>query len=215
MSCGCQQCGSGLGDLARFYGLRGLGILDMAPMKAGAAFELGVELNGWDVNFGSDTPYLMTNLLEAIRTAILNTGYVTDLQVYSMAGVTDWNPYIAIKGRAKYEHGSASHLRDIILGAVGSVIEYNPPVNFNADTYNPATGQVQTERTGPSATGGGSNTPPPSGKKECKWSEMSFGNYIACQLGIDDAVGGVKAGATGAILGVAVITAVALVLIKR
>jgi hypothetical protein len=44
---------------------------------------------------------------------------------------------------------------------------------------------------------------------------MSFGDYIACQLGIKGTVGGITAGATGAILGVTVLAAIGLVVLKR
>ncbi len=61
------------------------------------------------------------------------------------------------------------------------------------------------------------NTNPqaPSAPGACKWSQMSFGDYVACQLGIKSAVSGVAAGATGALVGVAAITILAVVLLKR
>lgn len=224
MSC-CQQCDqSGLGALAQFYGLRGLGILDLPPMKAGASFSLGVELSGWDVYLIHITE---AQAIEDIRKAVQNTGYVQDLQVYSMAGWTDFNPFIVINGRARYDHGSASHLRGHILSAVGSSgYDYDAgSVRFEADTYDPATGQVHTDpkmRRRDNPEGGGTTPPPsdkgatpPSGKQECKWSEMEFGDYVACVLGIKGAVSGMTAGATGAILGVAVLAAVAVVAMKR
>lgn len=55
--------------------------------------------------------------------------------------------------------------------------------------------------------------PPQAG--QCVWSQMSFGDYVACQLGIKSAVQGAAAGATGAIIGVAAIGLVAILLLKR
>jgi hypothetical protein len=203
--------------------LRGLGILDLPPMKAGAAFSLGVEISGWDSRIWDSE----ATIIEEIRTAVQNTGYVTDLQVYSLAEWSDFNPFIVISGRARYDHGSASHLKDHILSAVGSVYGYNAgSVRFEADTYDPATGQVYTDpaqrridvplgaRTSP-PTPTTQTTQTPLAPGQCSWSQQSFGDWVACQLGITGAVGGITAGATGALVGVGVLTLLAVVLLKR
>jgi len=67
------------------------------------------------------------------------------------------------------------------------------------------------------APGSQVNTNPqlPPAPGECSWSQQTFGDYVACQLGIKSAIGGVAAGATGALVGVAVITIAAIVLLKK
>ena len=44
---------------------------------------------------------------------------------------------------------------------------------------------------------------------------MSFGNYVACQLGIDSPIGGATVGAVGGIVGAALITLLAITFLKR
>ena len=55
--------------------------------------------------------------------------------------------------------------------------------------------------------------PPPPGT--CVWSQMSVGDYIACQLGIKSAVQGVAAGAVGGLVGVAALVILGVALLKR
>lgn len=55
----------------------------------------------------------------------------------------------------------------------------------------------------------------PAAPGECVWSSMAFGEWVACQLGIKSAIGGVAAGATGAIIGVGLLAVVAVVALKR
>lgn len=59
------------------------------------------------------------------------------------------------------------------------------------------------------------NQRPPAQSGECDWDTLSFGDWVACNLGIKSAIGGVAAGATGALVGVGVITVLAVVLLKR
>jgi len=70
-------------------------------------------------------------------------------------------------------------------------------------------------RSGTQAPQVNTNPQAPSAPGACNWSQMSFGDYVACQLGIKSAVGGIAAGATGALVGVAAITILAVVLLKR
>ncbi|MFN0112990.1 MAG: hypothetical protein ACKVZH_29370 [Blastocatellia bacterium] len=141
---------------------QGLGSLDLPPNQAGAAFQLGVELSGWDV------AWYMHNIdavLEAVRLAVQRGGFVQiPVQVYSKASFADFNPFIVIEGRARYAHSSASHLRDALLPAVGSVFDYDSgSVRFEADTYDPATGQVHQDpaQRRYDAPFGGRAAPPP------------------------------------------------------
>lgn len=139
MSC-CADC-----NQKNSFGLDGLlGSLEMAPIQPGAPFSLGVELSGAEsFKWMHDVDAIM----EDVRIAVQQGGFVQiPVRVYKLSGWTSLNPFIVIEGRAKYGHSSAAHLRDAILSAVGSVISYNAgSVRFEADTYDPTTGQINTD----------------------------------------------------------------------
>lgn len=50
---------------------------------------------------------------------------------------------------------------------------------------------------------------------ECSLNTQDFGDWVACQLGIKSTVGGMAAGAAGAMVGVGILTLLAVVLLKR
>jgi len=170
------------------FGLAGLAELDLPPNQAGASFELGVELNGWDV-LTDLSNWTMAGLLDEVRLAVQQGGFVqVPAQVFSLTGITSWNPFIVIKGRAAYAHSSASHLRDAILSAVATVVGYNAgSVRFEADTYDPTTGQTHTDpaKRRYDAPVGGGTTPPPDIPKPFEWPE--FIKTLANELNIKPA----------------------------
>lgn len=149
----CRRCRAGLGSL------------DLPPIQAGAAFSLGVEVSGW--NIATDWDYWTTQgLLDQIQQAIQQSGFVQiPVRVYTLnKSFVNFNPFVVVEGRANYSHSSASHLRDAILSSIQTVIGFNAgSVRFEADTYNPQTGQLNTD---PSqrrydAPSGGNNAAPP------------------------------------------------------
>lgn len=148
MSC-CKNCANHWLHCGDFFYSRGLGSLDLPPNQSGASFALSFEANGWDLL--TDLSIWTTNqLLENIRLAVQASGFVqTPVRVYTLNdSPINFNPYVVIEGRAAYAHSSASHLRDAILSAVQNVISYDAgSVRFEADTYNPQTGEANTDPT--------------------------------------------------------------------
>lgn len=55
----------------------------------------------------------------------------------------------------------------------------------------------------------------PTAPGDCVWSSMPFGEWVACELGIKSVIGGVTAGATGALIGVGLLALGAVILLKR
>lgn len=163
----------------------GLGSLDLPPIQNGSSFSLGVELSGWDTL--TDLSYWSKDgLLAAIKKAVESGGFVQiPVRVYFLTGNINWNPFLVVEGKAFYSHSSASHLRDAVLSAIGSVINFNAgSVRFEADTYDAATGQLNTE---PSkrrydAPAGGNNQAPPETPKEIDWPD--FIDTLSIELGV-------------------------------
>lgn len=185
--CTCND--NGLGALAAGFGLRGI----TDPIHKNARFSLGVEIVGL---------YRIDDLFadpEAIRTALINSGYVSvNTQVYQRAGII--NPYIVVEGGSGREYGSAMHLRDAVLSVIQSMHRIDAgTVSFEADTYNPQT-QAPTVARYDAATGGAVYAPVSSD------SFSGIFDQLAASLGVTRTQA-VMIGAGGAIVG--------LILLKR
>jgi hypothetical protein len=63
----------------------------------------------------------------------------------------------------------------------------------------------------PTQTGQQNQLPP----GECDLGKQDFGDWVSCMLGIDSPLGGVGIGAAGALIGVGVLTLIAVVVLKR
>ena len=213
MSCcyGCEQSGLGCSGHSEYQLLGGLleRPLMGALVPAGTRFRLGMHI--------TESGYFEAGkqrAIDDIRTCLLQSGAFAEINV-SVTGVV--NRYYLIQGRTTDSLNDTEALKNLIVGwiqacAVGvqsvddvdSLIIDSIPAQYANQTgvqqpnYQDYTGQQ--------------NQPP--GQK-CEWSKMSFGNYVACQLGIKDAIGGVTAGATGALVGVGALTILAVVLLKR
>jgi hypothetical protein len=229
MSC-CSSCHSGLGALAKAYGLRGLG--DVLP--AGAHFRQGFWLRP---NASADT-YAVAAEIQARLNA---TGQFRNLRVTLAAGVI--NLYYLVEGDTAVDFDTSEDLTNLILeilinevstiGSVGQIENYDTLQIDSIPQSQVNKPGVQQPTTGPGSVNQPSAKCQPgyydagwwsgcqpitsnsNNSQSCKWSDLSFGNYAACILGIRDPITGVLAGTTGAILGVAVIAAVGLVLLKR
>jgi hypothetical protein len=204
MSCchECEQSGMGCCGQSQYQLLGGLleRPLMGALVPAGTRFRLGMHI--------TESGYFeegKQRAIDDIRTCLLQSGVV--------------NRYYLIQGRTTDSLGDTEALKNLIVGwiqacAVGvqsvddvdSLIIDSIPAQYANQTgvqqpnYQDYAGQ-QNQNQGQ--------------KPKCEWSKMSFGNYMACQLGITDAIGGVTAGAAGALVGVGALTILAVVLLKR
>lgn len=202
MSACCANCKTWPGCDDWLYG-NGLGSLDLPPNQAGAAFSLGVEVSGWDT-LTDPSYWTKGGLLEDIRIAVQQGGFVQiPVNVYSLTGNFNWNPFIVIEGRAKYAHASATHLKDAILGSLGTVIGYNSgSVRFEIDTYDPATGAANTDvsKRRYDAPTGGNNSAPPEEPKSIDWPDWVDKLSAETGLGPWQIIGGLTVLTIGGVL---------------
>lgn len=214
--CGSCQQQSGLGALVQFYGLRGLGAVLAAGSEVKVGFAYNLQTTSEEAFQGYGEP---SYIQEVLKGALLGSGAFQYVSVIvtppAYAGLQDG--YILIQGTTWTDRPYAEEIGDL---SEELIRDYLPTVVMRRRD------PVHVLSVPPTASGKAGVIQPydptktapqnPSGPKtECKWSAMEFGEYVACLVGIKDATTGALAGATGAILGVAVITGVALVLLKR
>lgn len=134
MGCACNRSSQLLGGL--------MGALD--PIHIESYFELSLEM---DVKCysASGCVWALENERE-IQAAINESDYASGVEVYRIAGVI--NPYIVIRGYSAQDFGSADHLRKGILDTITAAgYLFNAgSVRFQADTYDPTTGEPTTTR---------------------------------------------------------------------
>jgi len=116
----------------------GLGAITGRPIRKGAPFQLGVELQDWwqDLSFEE-----LPDLMQRMESALTRSGYVSGLvKAYQLAGVV--NPFIVIESYSGREYGSDQHLKDAVLSVLQGL--YNKlnfsSVTFTAETYDPSSG---------------------------------------------------------------------------
>jgi hypothetical protein len=199
MSCGCQHSGSGLSDLARFYGLRGLGEIpqQLPAIGGGSPFQ-----------FGYNVGYLGGQKLyepEEIARVLEDQALSYDTRSYHVAGYL--NPYLTIEGNAVTTWPSASDFGQAIYQAV---VDAGYPIDYGSIQFRfePYYGPGQTTPppmvgTPYPTSGGGNGATPPPGK--CEFSKMKIADYLACQLGVS-ASSAMAYGAIGALVGVILLT---------
>ena len=206
MSC-CSGCESGLGNCGS-----GLGAIpqQLSEMAGGNPFQFG-----FNVGYFNNELYRP----EDIASVLENQGLSYNTHSYAVAGLI--NPYLAVEGYAVTSWPSASQFAEAIYQAIsgaGYPVDYGS-IQFRFETYAgstvpapPPMGGTPYPNTQPPP---GGNQLPPAPPGQCVWSQMTFGDYVACQLGIKGAVQGAAAGATGALVGVFAIGLAAILLLKR
>lgn len=203
---GCQSgmaCESGLSGLYGLDGLSGLmGQIGLAPIKAGAAFQLGF-----------NEPLLRDLFADPAEIAgwVVGAGLARDARSYKYAGAV--YPFIVLEGRSTRDYPSGGDLKDALLSVIvmnGYDVDFST-VQFHFEAAPGSAPPVV--HTGPPGSPGVPPPPPPPG--QCSLRTQDFGDWVACQLGIKSPLGGVGAGAAGALIGVGVITLLAVVLLKR
>ena len=229
MSCchECEQSGMGGCGSSQFQLLGGLleAPLLGAMLAKGSFVRVGFAYDIWNPE---STPGPEANddpkwISEVIRGALLGSGEFESAEVIvtPSAYVGFKDGYILIRGTTYVDKGDPEDVGSL---AQGLIKEYLPLVNITRRDYVIIESVPASERgkqnvaqvnAPPDTTprGNSPGQPPPPG--ECDWDSMTFGNYVACQLGIKDAVSGIAAGSVGALVGVGVITVAAIVLLKR
>lgn len=205
--CGCNDCGG----LSGLYGLNGLmGQL----LTAGSAMRVGVAYNFDWSSTGVEAERQGPNWL---RSAILTQ--LQSLGIFSAINVAVQPPgylgfvdgYITVQLSLSEDQSAPQNVTDMVHYAIAT---YAPGIVINRIEH--AIDQVgagSVAQVTPQQTPQTNTNPPPPGA--CQWETMKFGDWVACQLGIKDAIGGVAAGATGALIGVGVITLLAVVVLKK
>lgn len=148
MNCHCSQ--SGLGALARVYGL---GALRLPPMWPGDLFKFG-----YNVGYISG-PFSVAGIANALEAA----GITYNTRSYHLAGTL--NPFVAVEGASNVYWDSATDLREEIINIIkgaGYPIQVGS-IQFEAETHAeeaqpPAV--VRQDDPGVSRASGGSSTTP-------------------------------------------------------
>jgi hypothetical protein len=222
MSC-CVGCQSGMGccgssDLAGLYGLSGLNGLNglMGDLLApGSQARVGFAFNyslAWDAD---ETAAMGAG---SIQSAIYNQ--LASLGVFSSISVTV-NPmpaflsdgYILVYATAKDGQSNPENIGDMVQYAIQQyvprvLITRRDPVKID---YVPPEAQGKAGVAQPSQT----QQLPQSQPGQCNWDTQSFGDYVACQLGISSPIGGVGVGAVGALVAVGIGTLILVAVLKR
>jgi len=185
-------------------GLGHLGTIlpSLPPIEAGGYF-----------TFDFNLPTFAFDPTDSIPGWLEDAGISYNNSVQQLAG---WiNPYLRIQGFSIKYYDSATDLANDILSTLAandsdlSAANIGASVNFQAQPYYPPNYQAP-----PGLVG---NQPPPPGQTQqnqpgqpaqCDWNSMSFGQYLACELGFSS---GITAGATGAIALIAIVGVVLLV----
>lgn len=223
MSC-CDSCESGYGcksGLSGLYGLDGLSGLMGDLLAKGSQVRVGFEYQNMvsiaEAQQGLESPF---HIQEVLAGAMLGSGEFAN--AFAEVKPPGWgglqNGYITVMGTTFVDKG---HPEDV-GGLVQQLIqEYLPTVRITRRdrVAIDSIPQASVGKPGIQQTYDPSRTLPQQGQAlppgECKWDAMSFGEYVACQLGIESPLGGVGVGAAGALVGVGVITLLAVVLLKR
>jgi hypothetical protein len=158
---------------------------------------------GSPFQFGFNVGYFNNELYrpEEIAGVLDDQALSYDTRSYAVSGYL--NPYLTIEGNAVTSWPSASDFGQAIYAAVSSAgypIDYSS-IQFRFQPSGPAGSPQWAGSPYPNTTGiPGGNVPAPLPPGQCSYSQQSLADYLACQLGIKSAVGGVTAGATGALL---------------
>jgi hypothetical protein len=222
MSC-CQGCQSGMGccessGLSGLYGLDNLMGALLAPgsqVRVGFAYESTATQS--QINQGLERPVYIQDML---RNSLLEAGIFDSVSVTVSSPPVSFltDGYILIQGATRGQQSDPSNIGQIVQSFIAqtlpaiSVTRRDPVVidavpasaigradiaQVNAQQYTPQAQQQQAQA------------------GECNWDQQSFGDYIACQLGISSPIGGVGVGAVGALLAVGLGTLVLVAVLKR
>lgn len=221
MSCCCDNQSQGLSGLYGLDGLNGLmgALASGSQVSVGFAYESSASRD--DINAGRTSPAYIQNML---------VGNLVEFGVFDRATVIIEEPwwggsiadgYITVKGITYAEQSSSRNISSVIERMIGDYLPFIRITKRNDVVIEaiPAGAQGRSGFEQPNVTKyfpqQNQNVQQPLAPGECDLGKQDFGDWVACQLGIKSAIGGVAAGATGALVGVGVLTLLAVVVLKR
>lgn len=215
--CCCEQPDTLMDGL---YGLGGLNGLMGALLAAGSRIRAGFEYQSTasiaQHNEGEDSAAQIQEVLSGV---MLGSGVFS--QAFVQVNEPGWfglqHGYITASGTTYTDVGDPYEISSLIAGLIQSylpiltvtrrdavAIDYVPPEAARRpgvqQTYDPSRQQAQGQQ---------------QQQGECNWDQLSFGDYVACQLGISSPIGGVGVGAVGALLAVGLGTLILVAVLKR
>lgn len=222
MSC-CEGCQSGMGccessGLAGLFGLNGLMGALLAPgsqVRVGFAYETVATQS--QINQGLERPVYIQDML---RNSLLEAGVFDSVSVTvsppPVSFLTDG--YILVQGITRSQQSSPDNIGQIAQSFIAQAlpaisVTRRDPVVIDAI---PANAQGQSNIAQPNWQ---QYTPQAQQQQaqagECNWDRQSFGDYLACQIGITSPIGGIAAGTVGGLAGALILGLIAIAVIKR
>jgi|SRR5215475_5368721 len=213
MSC-CAGCLKGYGCSSNFPSFGLTGLMAGTTVAAGSHIQAGFHFNfaatsaqnaeGW-----TETGFIIDSITFQLYKYGLFSAVNVSVQPPAYLGLQ--GGYITVDGWITQDYPTVMDMQTAIKQGIQ---DSGVPISITgADTPNvqevPANrpDAVQPYTTNPAAN-------PNANPEECDWNSMSFGTYIACQLGIKSAVAGVEAGAVGAVVAVGFLVLASFVLIQ-
>jgi len=216
MSC-CNECEQSGGNCNQ-----GLGLLGQQGTVTTGDYVLAGSKIAWGghiVQQQDNAAVGWTQELEGrIKNALWAHGGFSNVNAGQLGG---WlNPYISIRVTTGVDFAHLSDVFDTIEGAIWQsgyapestdfVVEYSPAQPNQSGIATAGTGgTVNASNSSGGGSwwpfGGGGSGGSISSPSECDWASMSWGNYLACQLGIKPTEA-VIVGAVGALVGVIAIS---------
>jgi len=204
-------------------------------LPAGAHFRQGYVMNllqGCSYMIGITG---VTNYIDQLEGCLYNTGAFTNVVATCSDALTQLHAYLLVEGDTYLEFAQASDLTGLITDNIKNCTDigsdaikttdklmidaipqdYAGNPDYEQTSTGPGSLQAIAAAQQPPGGGGGGGNGGGGNPSPCDWSSMSFGEYIACQLGIRDPVTGALAGATGTIIGVGVIGVMAVLIARR
>lgn len=216
MSCcgGCQSGGGCETVLDGLYGLSGLNGLMGQLLSAGSIARVGFAYNYDMSQAGVDAErqgasWLRSAILTQLQALGVFSSINVSIQPPAYQGFQDG--YITVQVTLNDDQSSPANIGDMAQFAIqnyapGIVIKRRDQVVI--DYAAPGSVAQVTPQPTPQPL-------PPGQQSRCVWETMSFGDYVACQLGITSPIGGVGVGAFGALIAVGVGALVLVTVLKR
>jgi hypothetical protein len=208
--------------LAGLFGLSDnlMGALIASGSRVRAGFEYQTTASIGEHNAGEDSAATIQEVLTGV---MLGSGIFRDafVQVKEPGWGGLQNGYITATGTTYVDVGDSYEISNLIAGLIQAYlpvlrvtrrdavgIDYVPPTAVGKQNvqqvYDPGRPNTQTQ-----------NQNQLGQPSECKWDDLDFGDWIACNLGIKSPIGGVGVGAVGALLAVGLGTLVLVAVLKR